>query len=473
MKHSPALGCLAAIALLSSLTACQKKPADNAATAPAAQPATPKIVSAEPSSFDAIAKHLNPGGGLYFYLSTESFLKAASEKLSDVVPMLMAMGKMDDAQKAKLQAGWQSLAQFGAKSGISDITGFGASSIALEPGYYQTRWMLHHNESKGGGLIWNIHGSTPNPLDFAAFLPEKTAVASSGNLKLAPIWTALNQESAANADLKQGLDLATQSFQQATGLNLAALLASLGPNYSMVITLDESRMTQIPTGPNGQPISIPEPAMAIFIQVQDDVLINRLDQQLSAIPMVTKSVEGDLQMRSVSMPLLMPFLRPVVAWKKGLLMLSSSDLLLREMLDVKAGRKPGLAASAGFKKLMTGMPTAACKFGYVSPSLQKTINDVQIKSMQNGKATMDPAAQKFIQYVQGLAKTGATLGVVEETAEGWIGTTHGSTGPDKLVAVCAVAPAAILAAVAVPAVVKAQEKAAQLSHPAPQATPQP
>jgi len=473
MKHSSPLGWFTAALMLSSLAACQKNTYENAAPAPVLPPATPKIVSAEPSSFDAIAKHLNPGGGMYFYLSTESFLKAASDRLSEMVPMFMSMCKMDDAAKSKTEAAWKSLSQFTAQSGVKDITGFGASSIALEPGYYQTKWMVHHNEANGNGLLWKIHGSTPNALDFASYLPAKTALASSGNLKLEPIWNALNQEATTNADLKQGIDLATQQFQEKTGLNLPALLASLGPNYSMVITLDETRMTTIPGGSNGQTLTIPEPGLAIFIQVQNDVLINRLDQQLSALPMVTKSVEGDLQMRSVSMPLPMPFLRPVVAWKKGLLILTSSDLLLHEMLDVKAGKKPGLAAEAGFKKLITGLPTTGCKFGYVAPSFQKTINDMQFQTMQKGNATTDPAMQKFMQYVQSLTQTGAACGVVEETSEGWIGTSHGNTGPDKIVALCAVAPVAIIAGAAVPAVIAAREKAARVAHPAPSTTPNP
>ena len=452
MKLSLALkGCTLAL-LLSSLAACQKQ-------APTPPPAAPKLVSAEPTSFDAIAKHLDSGGGLYFYLSTENFLKSASDNLGEIVPTLLAMGKMDPAAKATAEAAWKSLAQLTAKSGLNEISGFGASSIALEPGYYQNKWMLHHYEGKGNGLIWQLHGSMPNALDWVPYLPAKTAAASSGNLKLAPIWNALNQEAATNADLKQGLDLATQQLQKATGLDLAALLASLGPNYSMVVTLDETRPTNLPGGPNGQPLTLPEPGLAICIQVQDDLLINRLDQALSTNPMVTKSQETEWSLRTLALPLPMPFLRPTVAWKKGLLVLTSSDLLLREMLDVKAGKKPGLAADPTFKKLMTGLPAAGCGFSYLAPSFQKTINDVQFKTMQKDQAMTDPAAQKLMQYnTQSLLQAGATCAVTEETPEGWIGTSHGGTGPDKMVAACAVAPAAILSAVAVPNFLRARAR---------------
>ncbi|MEI8233551.1 MAG: hypothetical protein WCH57_02565 [Verrucomicrobiota bacterium] len=475
MKFPPALRWFPAALMLASLAGCQKKAAPLPPQAlPKPSPAATKIVSAEPSSFDAIAGHLDAGGGFYFYLSTEAFLKAASHKLAEIASMAMDAGKMDDATKAKAEAGWKSLSHFTANSGLKEISGFGASSIALEPGYYQNKWMLHHYEDKGSGLIWKLHGLTPNALDFTAYLPGHTALAFSKNQKLAPIWDALNQEAATNADLRQGLDLLTQQVQQSTGLNLPALLASLGPNYSFILTLDESRMTTIPGGANGQQFTIPEPALALFIQVQDDVLINRIDQQLSAIPMVIKTDEGDLKIRGIAMPLPMPFLRPVVAWKKGLLIVSSSEPLLREMLDVKAGKKPGLAAAPAFQKLMTGMPAAGYAFGYVGPTLQKTIQGIQSATLKQDKNGTDPAVQKMLQYVYNATKQGAACTVVEETPEGWVGTSHGGSGPTQIVSVGAIVPAAVLAGAAVPAFVKARAKSqAIMGQPAasPAATP--
>lgn len=432
MKHFPALGWFTAALMISSLTACREKPIANEAQAPAPQPVAPKIVSAEPSSFDAIAKHLDAGGGLYFYFSTETLLKAVSDKCGSVVPALMSAGKLDEAQKTKAAAAWESISKVAAKSGLNEVSGFGASSIALEPGYYQTKWMLHHYPEKGNGLIWKLTTSTPNALDFVSYLPEHTAFASSGNLKLTPIWDAVNQEAQSNADLRQGIELVTQQLQQNAGLNLPALLASLGPNYSMVITLDESRPTSFPASPTAQPLTIPEPALAIFIQVQDDVLINRLDEELSKNPMIVKSDEAGLSMRTFTLPIPMPFVRPTIAWKKGLLMIASSDLLIREMLDVQAGKKPGLAATnAEFKKLMTGMPTTGCDFDYVSPLVEKTMHTLQVTQLAQDKTT-DPGTKKLLESIYSLAQQRAACSVVQETPEGWVGIRHDAgTTPAK------------------------------------------
>lgn len=461
MKRPPALRWISAGLLLITLAACGKK-ADTAGSLPPPLPPAPaKIVSAEPTSFDLIAKHLDAGGGLYFYLSTESFLKTASAKLAELAPLALASAKIDAASQARLESGWKSLAHFTANSGLDEISGFGSSSIALEPGYYQSKWMLHHYEGKGNGLIWKLSSATPNALDFAAYLPEKTALASSGNTQLTPLWNALNQEAASNPDLRQALDTLTQQFQQKAGLDLPALLASLGPNYSLVVTLDESRMTTVPGGPNG-PVSIPEPGVALFVQVQDDVLINRIDQALAALPMVTKTDEPELKFRTLALPLPMPFLRPTIAWKKGLLILGSSDVLIREMFDVKAGKKPGLAATPTFKKYMTGMPASGSSFAFVSPAFQKTIRDVQLASIKQDKNLADPSAQKLIETLSSLSGQGAACSVTEETPEGWIGTTHGNVDPvTQIAAVGAILPVAIIAgsaSVAVPNFMRARDR---------------
>lgn len=465
MKKFPSSLCwCSAVVLLATFAGCEKKAAPLPPQAPPLQPSPSptKIVSAEPTSFDAVAKHLDAGGGLYFYLSTEGFVKAASRHLSDLGPLLIDLGKLDAEARPKAEAAWKSLSEFTAKSGLKEISGFGVSSIALEPGYYQNKFVLHRAPANGDGFLWKVYGSEPNALDFISYLPATTALATSGNMKLSPVWDALNQEAASNPDLRKGLDQITQQFQQATELSLPALLASLGPNYSLIVTLDESRKTTIPAGP-GQQITIPEPALGLFVQVQDDVLINRIDKQLSAFPMITKNDEGDLHVRSLSMPLPFPFLRPVVAWKKGILILSSSEPLVREMLDVKAGKKPGLAAQPGFQKLIAGLPKTGGDFSYVSAGIQKVLQDVQTNSLAQDK-NAEPAVQKLLAKINTLSGQGTVVSVTEVTPEGWIATSHGATGPTQIAAAGAVIPAAILAAVAVPAVTQARIKAEALKN---------
>ena len=425
MKLSPALRFLGAALILSS-AGCQKKPEAASTTPKPAAP--PKLVSAEPTSFEAVTRHLDPGGRAYLYFSTEAFLHNAGAKLSQIVPQAIAAGKLEDAKREQAQKMWQTLATIASKVGLREISGFGASSIALEPGYFQNKWMIHHNPDKANGLIWKMFGGNGNALELIPYLPERTALASSGNLRLAPVWDAVQRETAANESQRQGLEQFTQQFEKGTGLNFAALLGSLGPNYAMVVTFDESRPTSLPiAGPNAPAVTIPEPGIALFVQVQDDMLVNRIDQELSKNPMVTKAAEGDWQLRTFALPLPMAYVRPTIAWKKGQLLLASSDLLVHEMLDVKGGKKTGLSANPQFQKLRGGLPAEGCGFAYISPLYSKVIFDINAANLNNPANTMDPALKQLLQTVYAIAPRQAACGVTQETPEGWISVSHVQT----------------------------------------------
>ena len=444
-------------ALLVAATACQKTPESVPVTGtqPTPPPAAPKLASAEPSSFDAVARHLDAGGGMYFYLSTENFLKTASAKLAEIKPLLQSAAKLSDADKAKTEAAWKTFAKLAHNSGLNEISGFGASSIALEPGYYQTKWMVHHYEGKGNGVIWKMAGSTSNALDLIPYLPEHTALAGSWNLTLEPVWDAITKEGATNPEVNQAVQLVSQQLEQSTGLKLSNLLASVGPNYSLVLTLDESRKTTVPMGADGKTLTLPEPGLALMIQVQDHALINRLETEIDKVPMVVKADQGDVKMRMIPVPLPMPFLRPALAWSKGWVMISTNETLLRDMLDVKAGKKTGIAADAEFKKLTANLP-AASQFQFTTPSFQRTVMDLQLTAAQ--QPNQDPEVQRVLQYFSSCVAPHWMCGIVQNTPEGWLGINRGGGGPAQILTVAAVAPVAMIAAIAAPNYLRANAR---------------
>lgn len=429
MKALPPLRWITAALIVASLAGCQKKPAPIPAE-PTPPVAAPKIVSAEPTSFEAVTRNLDPGGRAFCYFSTEALIKTLSEKWTDAGPLLFAAvtGKLDDAARAKAQGLWNATTAMAAKCGLAEVTGVGTSTIALEPNYFQTKWMVHHARGKGEGVIWKIGGSTPNSLDFIGYLPEKTALASSGNLKLKPIWDALVDEGKRNPELQQQLDQAASQFQlAASGLELPSLLASLGPNYSVALALDESRPVTLPMPGASAPISFAEPALAIFVQVQDDVLIRRIEEQLSKNPQAVKSEEEGLTLYVISLPIPLGFLRPAIGWKQGQLILASNDAVIREMMAVKAGKKPGLAASAGFQKLRSGMPETGCKFSYASPVFFDTMNRLQRAQLETGTGSNEPLARLML-YFNRITPPQTIFGMHWETDEGWLGMSRQKIG---------------------------------------------
>jgi hypothetical protein len=157
--------------------------------------------------------------------------------------------------------------------------------------------------------------------------------------------------------------------------------------------------------------------------VQDDVLINRIDQQLAKNPQAVRTQEDGLTLCTLNLPLPMSYVHPTVAWKKGCLILASNDAIIREMMAVKAGKKPGFAANADFQKLRAGMPESGCKFAYVSPLFFKTMRSLQTVQVEHNQAAT-PAVKNLMQYIYRVSPQNEFYSVRQETEEGWIGIVH-------------------------------------------------
>lgn len=444
--------------ILLALAACRKSPDSTSSAPPEQATSSKKLISAEPTSFDAVARHLDQGGGFYFFLSTEDFFKVASAKLEGLQRVALASLPVEIRDPAAKK--WDFASRIASQSGINEINGFGMSSIAVKPGDYQMKWMLHHDEGKGNGALWKLNGGASDALEIIPWLPEHTAFASSGDFSLKPVWELLDKEAAAIPELREGIDEFTRQFEANTGLKLANLIASLGPRYAFVLTLDASRQTTLPFGPSGpgkKPFTLAEPALALLIQVQDPALLGRVEQELAKIPGVAAADEGDLKFRSIPVPLPFAFVRPAVAWQKDTLILSSNGALIREMFEVKAGKKPGLAASAEFKKASADLPSPACQFKVIAPIFQKTLHDFQVASLAQ-QPNASPEMQQFMQMLVSSASPNWMCGVVQNTPEGWVGFSRGAVGPTQI---ATAAPAAILAGIAVPAFLHAREKGLQ------------
>src|SRR2546428_547110 len=79
-RSVPSRFVLTAILLLVAANGCGKKEATSATPLQPTQPAA--VVSAEKTSFAEVTAQLDPGGGLYAYLSTSQWLKGLSGRIN-------------------------------------------------------------------------------------------------------------------------------------------------------------------------------------------------------------------------------------------------------------------------------------------------------------------------------------------------------------------------------------------------------
>lgn len=390
-----------------SLAACPKapEPAAPQSTPPPAPTPTPvpKVTSAEPTRFDEIARNLDAGGDLYLILSTEAMAKKFTAALNELKTLYLS--KIEEGKRAEASKQWDWVVALLGKSGVGDISGIGFSSLAVEPGNYQYKAILHHPEGKGTGPFWKTMDGPTNALEIIPWLPENTAVVHSMNLSLQPLWQLLNQE--IPAEYKKELDSLRDTVSK-VNLDLDRVIAGVGPFYGFVVTLDEKQPVQL----NNEMPVIPTPGLTLFVQVTDPEIRARIEQQLASVPGNETTGENGLKIKSLAVPIPVPFLKPAIAWQNDVFILSSSEDLIREMAEIKAGKKPGLAANAEFQKIAAQLPKTALQFSASSPSYMKVMAELEKVQNRAALSLLSPAARQrwFYSTVEKTTNGALTVG---------------------------------------------------------------
>jgi hypothetical protein len=457
---------LALVIVLPGLVGC-KKNAEPVQKTEVASPQSKKagLASAEKNSFQEVTAQLDPGGSVYVYLSTEQWLAGVAEKTSALRGVLQSIPDIKPADRQNLEKGFDLVSHLLKASGIEDVSGVGMSSIAREKDLYHGKVFIHHYKGKGSGFLWTMFGQKPHPLDELNLLPGTTALATFSDLDLAMVWSILKKE-VGQADFPQAkelLDKVPAGFEQATGLNWEKVLASLGGEYGLVLTLDEAHKINIPI-PSPEPVEFPEPGIMLVAKVKDDLIFNRIDEALEQVvqhmgQQVISVDQPNLKMRTVAVPLPLPIqLRPTVATSQGYLFVATTDALIKEVLDIKAGKKPGLKTTSEFQKLAKEVPGEGNSFAFVSERMGKALVQIQQQALKMSAARGGATQTEWIQTLFGSNQVTYSYSVSANTDEGWLIGANASQDPAKLVIAPAVlVPIGLLSAVAIPNFTKARE----------------
>jgi len=145
-----------------------------------------------------------------------------------------------------------------------------------------------------------------------------------------------------------------------------------------------------------------------------------------------------------------------VASAGGYLFIASSDGLIQEALAVKAGKKPGLKATDEFKRLARGIPSEGNGFSFASERLGQAITEVQKQVLNGDEPGAASAIMPFLQSQR--LRFGYTVSANMD--EGWLSIGNDNVGQTTTaITSLVVAPAAIAAAMVIPALAKAKERA--------------
>ena len=416
----------------------------------------PTVVPVEKTSFNEVTSQLDPGGNFYLYLGTAQWLDGLSTKVAHWRETFAAMPNLTAGQGDKVNKAFDVVTRLIKDSGIEDVTGVGLSSVEFEKGMYRNKTLLHHYAGKGDGFLWKLGGQEPHPLTGLDFLPANTALAVFADLDVHLLWTTADKE-IADSGLPQAqawLEKLPAQFEQRTQVKWDAFLGSLGGEFGLVVTLDQSNSIPIPL-PGGA-MTVPTPGLLLAVKVNDDTIFNRIDQQLKSNQQVVSVDQSGLKMRTLVFPL--PFigeLRPSAASAGGYLFIASSDGLINESLAVKSGKTPGLKSTDEFKHLSQGLPEQGNSFAYMSRRFAETLTQVQQQAMAANTKANSEMTQWLQSFVRQRPAFAYTVGV--NTPAGFLSVGNGSQSCANVVLLPGVAVAGALAAIAVPNFVKARQ----------------
>jgi hypothetical protein len=322
--------------------------------------------SAVNNTYWQVTAKLDQGGEAFGYLHTEKITAAFMRFLADLEKNLApaAIGGQD-----KIAQVFSMLNLMFKGYGLEEISGLGYSSITLKPGLHRNRVVIYHRPGRNQGLIWNIAGPTPRYLDEMDMLADNTAMAfiADYNLEKLAAWIGQQGQKMSGQEMGQGLAMMKMGLASA-GIDGDRLLKSYGGRLGFLLTLDPEKRVTIPL--RGSSISIPEPGIALLIQVNDSYLFDLIKGKLAASGQA--QVKDEAGVKKIIFPRLpMPFpLEPAIAQKGNWLLVATMNSVIQGVFGSESQR---LTDSEEFKAMTYKMPRRGNGFGYVSPMVPRLI----------------------------------------------------------------------------------------------------
>jgi hypothetical protein len=413
------------------------------------------------SPFEEVTAQLDPGGDLYVYVGTEQWLQGISAKLAGWSQLLNGIPDLTDENRDNIRKAVTVVTNLVSNSGLEQVKALGLSSVPHGDGLHRSKGLLYCGKDNSSGFLWNLCGTAPHALTGLDLLPANTALAGFSDLDTSLVWSVLQKQVSQSGipqveELLKGLP---EGFEKTTGLNWEKVLGSLGGEFGFAMTLDDSKTVSIPVSQD-QRLEIPEPALMIVVRVKDDTVFNRIDEALKQSGQhVFSTDKAKLKMRTLPVPLPLPIqLGLTVAQSEGYLFIATTDLIVQQALAVRAGEKPGLKSTEEFQRLAKDVPQQGNHFTCVSQRLGQTMSRLQRQALAMTAAKGNPQ-QEWLRSLLSDQQPVFSYSVGAHLPEGWLMVANGNQGTGKFVLTAAVIPAAAVAAVAIPAIVKARQAA--------------
>jgi hypothetical protein len=421
--------------------------------------------SAVKNSFQEVTSHLNPGGNLYLYLSTEEWLRGLSDQIGQIRDLINAVPSSSAADKQNTALIFGILSSLIKQSGVEDVSGFGMSSIAVEKGLYQTEAMLHHYRGNNRGFLWSMFGKQPHAMDVIDLLPANTVFAAFTDLDLSLLWSVVTKEVEQSGVIggRQSVQGFRSQFASIMGADLEQSLASLAGECGIAVTLDEPSRTGAAMRKSS--VSIPQVGLMLVCKVKNDSIFNAIEASWRGNPSVIRINRADLRMRTITSPSPVPInLRPSIARSGDYLFVASSDALVQASVGLKAGTGAGLKSSDEFKRLSQRLPQQGNGFTFRSQKIAEMIGQMQSLALAAAPGATDITRTGMLTSFFGSPGAPGTYSVTANTDEGFLFSGNSGQNPaTTLLMFPTMAVTLIVATIAIPSLLRSRQAANESS----------
>jgi hypothetical protein len=448
-----------ALAVCAFLAGCNSKQSAGGGEGADAPPVTP----ARQTSFAEVTKQLDPSGTMYGYLATDQWLAGLSTKVGKFRELLLGLPDVSVEDAKGINLAFDVLTKAIARSGLENFTGVGLSGLQVTPELHRAKLVLHHGEGHNDGLIWEIFGKAPHAFTGVDLLTTNTALAAFGDLDATAIWRAFEKGFGESGvpELSDGIKKWPAEFEKEAKLSWDEFLASLGGEMGVVLTLDPAHRVGIPIGNEGA--EIPTPGVLFIVKVNNDLLFDRIAEELKKNESTKFTEEAGLKMYAMPMPIPLPLELQITLARAGeYLFVASAPTLVREALAVRGGTNPGLKQTAEFQALQKFLPTTGNQLTYVSRRFTEAVIDIQRQAIGSEKE-LKPAQMQLIEklFFSQKATYGMTVGTHLPT--GWQTVSVANHDASASLLAAPVAGVALGGAMLLPALAKAKEKAQSIT----------
>jgi hypothetical protein len=399
-----------------------------------------------------VAANLDSDGLIYLYWNAEKALGELDKRLGSVGETALSDPTLSPAENSSLRQKFDLGIRLLHNSGLQGVKAFGFSSREIEPGLFLNKSYTYLPDRSG--FLWDTFAKAPHDFQFLKMIPENTEGFAFFDCDLALFWGAVSKElvSSEIPEAARWQQHFSQQVQAFTGLSLDDVLASLGDQVGIILTLNRKTMVKIPVG--AEQYELPEPAAALVWKVRNDKLFDRLDALFSLNPKVSKIDDPNLRLRVMQGVAELPYLTPTLARFGDYLIVSSSEKLVRGMMEAESGKPNGMRSSADFQALSVGLPEKGNSVAYVAKSLQQTLSEL-LKFAQL-RESANPLQEGMLARIFGLMTNAANYTVGGIAEDGWF--TAGKTTKDanEIIGEFLTLPAYYLAAAAVDQVKQAR-----------------